>query len=182
VSDLLDGLDNAERLACRVAERVLGVTATAWDVDGRQGAVDAFLDYPDDRRAAFEVTRLATDSGALQLDQLLGRDGFEWPLPGRWWWNVFVGSPRDLPRLRESFPKIVVMCEQAGVTRPGQLVSQRDDQIDPDVRWLVEDSTSTMQGHPDVPSVDGQRVRRAMVTPDGGGGAVDEQLRGLRAR
>jgi hypothetical protein len=56
VTDARDGLDNAERLACRVAERVTGATARAWDIEGRNGVVDAFLDYADGRTCAFEVT------------------------------------------------------------------------------------------------------------------------------
>jgi hypothetical protein len=100
VTDALDGLDGAERLACRVAERVTGATARAWDVvRGRDGVVDAFLDYPNGRIAAFEVTRAATDPAALKLDNLLGRDGFTWPSPGRWWWTLAVSDVRELPRL-----------------------------------------------------------------------------------
>ena len=68
----LEGLDEHEQTACLIAERALGATATAYDVLPRQGAVDAFLDYPDGRRGAFEVTQLATDGGAsLQLQSLL---------------------------------------------------------------------------------------------------------------
>lgn len=47
--DPLAGLDDAERLACHVAEWVTGARARAWDVPGvkgRTGVVDAFLDYP----------------------------------------------------------------------------------------------------------------------------------------
>ena len=82
----LQGLDPDEQIACLIAERALGATATANDVPPRQGAVDAFLDYPDGRRGAFEVTQLAADGGAsLHLDSLLEQDGYGWPLPGKWW-------------------------------------------------------------------------------------------------
>jgi hypothetical protein len=65
------GLDHLEQTACLIAERTLGAIATPYDVAGRQGAVEAFLDYPDGRRAAFEVTQLATDGGAShQLGEL----------------------------------------------------------------------------------------------------------------
>lgn len=113
--DRLDGLDPVEHIACRIAERALGAIATANDMAPRQGAVDAFLDYTDGRRGAFEVTQLATDGGAsLQLDSLLGRDGFGWPLPGKWWWTIEIGHPRDLPQLRNIFDKIVLLCESVG--------------------------------------------------------------------
>ena len=108
----LEGLNEEEQTACLIAERALGATATAYDVDGRQGAVEAFLDYPDGRRGAFEVTQLATDRGAsLQLESLLGRDGHGWPLPGKWWWTIKIDHPRDLPRLRNIYAKIILACE-----------------------------------------------------------------------
>jgi hypothetical protein len=71
-------------------------------VPTKQGVVDAFLDYPDGHRGAFEVTQLATDGGnSLQLESLLARDGHEWPLPGKWWWTINIEHPRDLPSLRK---------------------------------------------------------------------------------
>jgi hypothetical protein len=74
--DRLEGLDELEQTACLIAERALGATATANDVPPKQGAVEAFLDYPDGRRGAFEVTQLATDEGkSFQLESLLRQDG-----------------------------------------------------------------------------------------------------------
>ena len=159
--DPLAGLDNAERLACRVAERVTGAQARAWDVTGvkgRTGAVDAFLDYPDGRLAAFEVTRIASDQQALQLENLLGRAGFEWPLPGQWWWDAWISDVRDLPRLQQCFHKVVLLCEAAGVTRPEHLDLTDADTLDDDVLWLVEESSVSLHGYPNVPAVDGDRV------------------------
>ena len=143
MSDRLEGLSRQEKAACLIAERVLGAVATPWDVEGRQGVVDATLTLPDGRQAAFEVTALAA-AGALQTDALLGRDDFGWPSPGQWWWTVQVGSPRDLPRLRTSYRRIALLCEAAGVTRPEQLWRRHED-VDPDVVWLVEESTSDMR-------------------------------------
>lgn len=179
--DLLAGLDKAERAACHVAERVTGATARAWDTEGRNGVVDAFLDYADGRTAAFEVTRIATNPLALQLDNLLGRDSFEWPLPGRWWWTLWVSDVRELPRLRRCFNKVVLLCEAAHVVRPEDLVLGDREDFDEDLRWWVEDSSASLHGHPDIPSVDGERVRKAMVTPAGDGGLVDDSLSGLDA-
>jgi hypothetical protein len=43
-----------------IAVRTLEATrAEAWDVDGRQGAVDVMLTLNDGRTAAFEVTKLS---------------------------------------------------------------------------------------------------------------------------
>ena len=140
--------------------------------------MDAFLDYPDGRIAAFEVTRIASDQEALQLEYLLGRDRFEWPLPGQWWWDLWISDVRDLPRLRRCFDKVVLLCEAAGVTGPEQLVTLSCDNLD-DVIWLVEEPSASLQGYPNVPAVDGNRVRKALVAPAGHSGMVDDSLSGL---
>jgi hypothetical protein len=141
--------------------------------------VDAFLDYPDDRIGAFEVTRIARDREALQLESLLRRDQSGWPLPGRWWWDVSIADVRDLPRLKECFEKVILLCEAAGVTRPDHLSLTGTDNLGDDVFWLVEESSVSLHGHPDVPAVDGNRVRKALVIPGDDGGMVDDTLSGL---
>jgi hypothetical protein len=65
----LRGLDDLEQTACLIAERALGVTATPYDVAGRQRAVEAFLDYPDGRRCAFEVTQLRPARGLPRISR-----------------------------------------------------------------------------------------------------------------
>ena len=111
----------------------------------------------------------AADAPTSQLDSLLAQDGFRWPSPGKWWWTVNIGHPRDLPRLRGIFTKIVLLCESVGMTDP--LAS---DEADDDVLWLVEESSVQMRGHPTVPAKDGHRTRRAMITQPGIGGGSDE--------
>ena len=171
------GLSEQERFACVVAERVTGAVAKEWDADGRQGAVDAILTYPDGRKAAFEVTSLSAD-GAIQTQRLLGRDNYSWPLPGDWWWTISVGCPRDIPRLRRVYRKIILLCEQANIERPEQL-SWWLEGADADVQWLVAESSSSMIGHRSVPA-SGAPGRGAMVVPSGDGGAADTSLSGLR--
>lgn len=177
VNNRLDGLSAQEQAACLIAERVLNAVAEPWDVNGRQGAVDAMLTLHDGRRAAFEVTVLAS-AGALQTGALLSRDGLQWPSPGQWWWTVEVGSPADLPRLRQNYARIALLCEAAGTPRPQQLWQRRD--VDPDIAWLVEESSSDMWGYPNVAAVEGEKLRPTMVVPPGRGGGVDHSLVGLR--
>ena len=180
VSERLQGLSPDEQIACLIAERALGAIATANDVRPRQGAVDAFLDYPDGRRAALEVTQLATDGGASrQLGELLRRDGSGWPSPGKWWWNVQIGHPRDLPRLRKIFNKIVLLCESVGVKEPGRLRRLPWAEIDDDVRWLVEDSSVQMWGHPNRLATDDHRVPKSIVTQPSAAVCPDEPFNEL---
>jgi hypothetical protein len=42
----LGGLDHVEQTACRIAERALGATATAYDVPPRQGRLTLSLATP----------------------------------------------------------------------------------------------------------------------------------------
>jgi hypothetical protein len=65
-------------------------------------------------------------------------DGFGWSSPGKWRWTIEIGHPRDLPRLRNIFAKIVLLCESVGVTQPQHLPVA---QVDVDVRWLGGDSS-----------------------------------------
>jgi hypothetical protein len=168
-----------ERAACFVAERVTGGVAEPWDVNGRQGAVDAMLTLPDGRTAAFEVMGYDEDYG-IQIDRLLGADDNHWPVVGKWWWTIQVGSRSDVPRLRQSYERIIQLCEAVGAERPDQLWS-RHWEVDPDIAWLMESSSSNMWGHPEVPAIEGDKVRDVMVTSTGRGGGVDTSLRGLHA-
>jgi hypothetical protein len=173
VQDLAAG----ERFACALAERVLGVRAEPWDVAGRQNAVDAMLTYPDGRRAAFEVITLGSRR-QQQLWGLLGRDQFGWALPGAWWWHVDITDPRDLPRLRRCFDRVVLLCEAHGVSSPDQLPREVVD-ADADVRWMTDTDGFTLTGVPELPADDGNRRRRAAILPSARGGIVDHDLAGL---
>lgn len=170
----LDGLSQEEQGACIIAERCLGVVAQAWDVQGRQGEVDAILTYPDGRTAAFEVTILAADE-ALWTEGALARDKHFWPSAGDWVWTISIGSPRDIPRLKKTYEKIIRICEADDVERPHTLLGWSPD-ADPDVKWLVQESSSQMTGHRDVPADQWPGV---MVTPQARGGAVDHTMSGF---
>ncbi|WJD97680.1 hypothetical protein [Streptomyces antimycoticus] len=136
------------------------------------------LHFPNGRRAAFEVTALAAD-GALQIDSLLKRDDYSWPSPGDWWWTIQVGSPCDLPRLKACYARIALLCESRRVDRP-EIIWRMDRDLDPDLVWLIEESSSDMWGHPQVPAIEGDTRRDVMVVPEGRGGVVDLTLDGLR--
>lgn len=177
--DRLAELREDERAACRIAEQVTGGVAEAWDIDGRQGAVDAKLTLPDGQVAAFEVLSVDDDNG-IQVDKLLGADDHHWPVAGKWWWTIQVGSRADLPRLWRCYAHVISLCEAAGVERPEELW-HRHQKVDPDIAWLVRESTSDMWGHSDVPAVEGDRVREVMVESAGRGGSVDTLMVGLRS-
>lgn len=167
----LKGLDEQEMAACLIAERELGALAEPWDVDGRQGVVDAMLTLPDGRTAAFEVTNMAP-RGALETSKRLAADKNKWPLPGKWWWTIEVGSPKHLTRLKQVYEKIILLCEAQSVTHPERI--GWDPNADPDLRWLVQSSTCNMIGHPDLDPEKG-----AHVVPLGDSGAVDDTLSGF---
>jgi hypothetical protein len=51
--------------------------------------------------------------------------------------------------------------------------------VDADIAWLVDESSSNMWGHPEVPAREGDLVRDAMVTHVGRGGATSRDLTGM---
>jgi hypothetical protein len=171
-----DHLDPQEQAACKLAVRVLeAVEAEAWDVPGRENAVDAILTLHDSRKAAFEVTNLGTES-ALKLAMLLAKDNNKWPLPGDWWWTIEVGSLDDLRQLKRRYENIIRICERAGEPYPDEIAWQES--AHEDLKWLVYQSRSVMTGYPERLARDMQNPG-AMVVPYAGGGAVDELLTGF---
>ena len=171
----LDRLPRQEREACLIAVQALKpAAAEAWDIDSRQGAVDAMLTLHDGRKAAFEVTNLAGE-GALEVAGRLARDNHSWPLPGDWFWSIQVDSPQALTRLKATYQKIILILEAAGEPYPDRGQTAWSPSADADLRWLVEDSGSNMIGHPDIAA----KNRGAMVTAVARFGFVDESLSGF---
>jgi hypothetical protein len=164
-----------------IAVRVLeAAAAEALDVDGRQGAVEAMLTLQDGRKAAFEVTNLAAD-GALETASLLAKDNHKWSLPGKWFWSIEVGSPQDLRRLKQCYAKIILICEAAGVAQPDHHPLAWSPSADPDLQWLIENSSCNMFGHPEQLTSNMQNPG-ASVTPTSGGGFIDDSMSGWAHR
>jgi hypothetical protein len=168
-------LDRQEQAACSIAVRVLdAVQAEAWDVDKRQGAVDVMLTLRDGRKAAFEVTNLATEA-AIQLAVRLANDNYKWRVVGDWFWSIEVGSPGDLQPLKDRYENIIRICEHAGEPYPCEIAWEPS--ADPDLQWLAQ-SGSVMTGYPERLAGD-MTNPHVMVVPLAGGGAVDESLSGF---
>src|SRR5690606_27776431 len=134
-----------ERLACTVVERVLGVRTEAWDLNGRQGAVDALIHYPDGRRGVLEHSMLAREQD-MELGARLAAMRHAWPLPGIWWWTVGLDRLGDLERVRAMFERVVLLCEDHEVTQPS-LLPGHVQHGDADIWWLVTKSASSLMGH-----------------------------------
>jgi hypothetical protein len=174
----LNLLKPQERAAVEIAVRMLGaVGAEAWDVGGRQNAVDAMLTLRDGRKAAFEVTNLAAD-GALETASLLAKDNHKWSLPGQWFWSINAGTPRDMRRLKGCYDKIILLCEAAGVAYPEQHPDAWTPNVDHDLQWLLDHSTCNMIGHPELLAAT-MTNPGAMVVQTVGSGVVDESLSGF---
>lgn len=170
-----------ERSAVLIAVGVLDAArAEAWDVSPRQGVVDAMLTLEDGRRAAFEVTNLA-GAGALKTANLLARDKHSWPLPGLWFWDIQVSPGADLRRLKDSYERIISICEAHGIHDP--YYDQRAwnlTGVEPEIRWLLSESECNMMGHPQQLAA-AMTNPHVMVVPAGGGGAIDDSLLSFEA-
>lgn len=170
-------LSTGERAICTTVERLLGVRAQPWDVGGRSGAVDALLHYPDGRTAAFEITALA-ERDDMHLDALLERIDYELPVPveAMWWWDIHIRSVADLPRLRECYADVLLLCEKYAVVTPADL-SPLVREAHEDVQWVLAAGVD-MLGHPSVPAREDGRERHVNILTPGGGGM--RNLAGLR--
>lgn len=168
-SDPLRGLSSQEKFAALVVADAVGARAEAHDVEGRQGAVDVVLSYPDGREAALEVTSQA--GAGVQQRNALTRN--EVPNPGKWTWHVTIGSVRDLPELLERYARIIAVSEAHQIPNPSRLYTR--DLPSTDFEWLM-DSSVTMSGLPDVAA--GKRPNRQWIRilPEAQGGGVDEKL------
>ena len=170
----LDGLSPDETVAALLVERATGATATAHDVDGRQGAYDVLLALPDGRRAALEVTTHAAP-GIRRSGVLLGRGRQSWPNPGRRAWGVLLGEPHDLPRLRAVYARAITTCEAQCVDGPASLPLHVLEN-DPELHWLATQSRSSLVP---VTTPQGRTSTGVTVTPRPPAGAVDSLLRTL---
>lgn len=167
-----DPLSSQEKFAALVVADAVGARAEAHDVQGRQGAVDVLLTYPDGRQAALEVTSQA--GAGVQQRNALTRD--EVPNPGNWTWHIAIGNVRDLPELLERYARIIATSEALEISHPSRLYTR--DLPSPDFEWLMESSV-TMSGLPDVPARGRPNRQWIRILPQADGGGVDETLSGL---
>lgn len=105
-----------EAFARDVVGRVLGVSVEEYDIDGRQGAVDARLHYPDGRpTAALEVSSLGPSDEA-RIMNVLDKQGYKRTvagLSGTW----IVRVPRDFhPGKLRLLDDALRHCEDCGLT------------------------------------------------------------------
>lgn len=147
--------------------------ARCWGASRR---VDATLHYPDGRRAAFEVLRLA-ERADLHLDARLRQERYVWTVPGATGiWTLVVPSVDRLTGLRGLAERAVRACEAAGVRDPFHLPWEviRDDE---ELRIFAEEGAAQLHGH-GIAAPDGQG--RVVLTPGAVGMFVSETaLQGL---
>jgi hypothetical protein len=171
-ADPLFGLSSQEKFAAIVVATAVGARAEAYDVRGRQRAVDVRLTYPDGREAALEVTSQA--GVGVQQRNALTRD--EVPNPGKWTWSISIGDVEDLPELLDRYARIITTSEALGISHPSRLYSRHLPSLD--FEWLMESSVS-MSGMPDVPADQKTNRQTIRILPLGDGGGVDHLLEGL---
>ena len=172
----LHGLLPDEAVAALLVERATGARARAHDINGRQGAYDVALTYPDGRRAALEVTTIARP-GIRERGVLLGRSRSAWPNPGRRGWGLVLGTPAEIPRLRAVYARAITACEALGAPDPAALPADVLD-ADPELRWLAEESQSSLVSVPPA-ATGGTGARHVIVTPRPAGTDVDSRLAAL---
>jgi hypothetical protein len=150
-----------------VVRRVTGATVEHVDDGSAPGMVDALITYPGGRRAALETTTVA-DRKRLQMES------FDTALivpETPHWWELRYPKPLSRKDIEKHVPVLIAWIDQLGfrdVSELKNLLSGR-----PEWEWYRR--TGVRLRRYEGASTGG----RVDILPEGGGGAVDEFLRGL---
>jgi hypothetical protein len=119
---MTDLAKRAERIAAHLVGYETGAAVVSHDTDGRQGAVDFLLEWPDGRRGALEVT-LVTEKASIAWQGMAMKEGWRWPAESSW---EFRSAAPNFPYkfVRQVALRAVELCDAHGVDRPEQLPSE----------------------------------------------------------
>lgn len=121
----------AEDIGAHLVGHALGATASKFDANGRQSAVDFMLEWPNGRRGALEVTLVAEPESAA-WQGMAAKEGWRWPAPSGWEFRL-AGPDMPYHRTRRAVLRAVALCDRWSVDAPHQLpagVLHRDPEVD----------------------------------------------------
>ncbi|MFT0847305.1 hypothetical protein VR010_06050 [Actinomycetaceae bacterium L2_0104] len=121
--------------------RCVGASPKAYDINGRQGAVDIVMTYPDGHEAALEITSHVGE-GVRQRDSLLAKEGNQWKAPGRRSWFATVPNPQAVSELWSHYPDVVLELEEMGAEDSAVLYSRDPATLSGDLAWLLRSDVS----------------------------------------
>ncbi|WP_157544434.1 hypothetical protein [Jonesia quinghaiensis] len=75
--------DRAERIAARLVGNATAASVVPHDIDGRQGAVDYLIRWPEGVTGALEVT-LIVEHASIEWLALAAAEGWQWPAKSSW--------------------------------------------------------------------------------------------------
>ena len=140
-SDRLHRLREDEWAAGLLVSRCVGASPRAYDIDGRQGAVDVVMMYPDGHEAALEITSHAGE-GVRQRDSLLAKKGYGWMAPGRHSWFATVPTPQAVSELWSHYEGSLLALEEMGAVSSTVLYGADPATLSDDLVWLLESDVS----------------------------------------
>ena len=148
---------------------MLGVEVEHADDNRVPGHFDARISYGDGREAALEVTTIGDPKAIEMLSK-----GTELLIPAtRIAWDLRYPVSVRMKDVQRHIPEIICWCDQFGFTDPRRL---REGYLSmPAMRWY-ERSGVRLMGMPTA-----RRGGVVYVLPEGSGGIVDDELRGLPA-
>jgi hypothetical protein len=140
-----------EKFARHLVADLIGARSEHGDGPGApSGMVDAWLTYPDGRRAALETT-WASDGSEFQLRTLLRQHGEIQPAPGMWTWSVQVAGPAEFPRVARIAERVILIMESYKALDLWSVPHLRVD-ADADLRWARDESESIFSPHSEPPT------------------------------
>jgi len=109
----------AEDIGAHLVGHALGATATKYDADGRQSAVDFMLEWPNGHRGALEVT-LVTQKESAAWQGMAAKEGWLWPAPSGWEFRL-AGPNMHYQQTRSAVLRAIALCDQWNVESPQRL-------------------------------------------------------------
>ncbi|GAA2023433.1 hypothetical protein GCM10009740_10900 [Terrabacter terrae] len=125
----------AEAIGAHLVAHALGATASKFDAEGRQSAVDFLMEWPNGRHGALEVT-LVTQPESAAWQGMAAREGWQWPALSGWEFRL-AGPDMPYRRARNAVLRAVALCDQWGVDEPHGLPADVLDR-EPEVGWVNE--------------------------------------------
>lgn len=158
-----------ERFAEEVLRRVLNIEVIQRDDGSSPRMADALFRLPDGRDGALEVTTLG-EREALEREAIAAKT--DWYVEGSTWaWMVHVGRGVVMRDLERHLPTLIRTCESRGADDPRRVPYEYRQ---PEAFEWLDESDVSIHGFSKT-----NRPGVIDVLPDGGGGAVHEDLDAL---
>lgn len=145
-----DFSERSEQIAAHLVGHATGAEIVPHDTDGRQGAVDFQLEWPDGRAGALEVT-LVTELDSIQWQGMALKDGWSWKADTSWEFRP-VNVSFHYKNTKRAALRTVELCDQWSVEHPSSLPAEIL-KSEPEVAKFLADGVGHLRRTPFSPGI-----------------------------